>query len=36
MVIVFFSVYTDLLENGRPNSNADLFFNAVLASIEEL
>jgi CubicO group peptidase (beta-lactamase class C family) len=36
LVMVYFSVYLDLLENGRPNGNTDLFVNAVLASIEEL
>ncbi len=33
---IFFSVYLDLLEDGRPNSSADLFINAALATIEEL
>ena len=36
MVIVFFSVYLELLKNDRPKANTDLFINAVLASIEEL
>jgi CubicO group peptidase (beta-lactamase class C family) len=36
MVMAFFSVYLELLENDRPKANTDLFINAVLASIEEL
>jgi CubicO group peptidase (beta-lactamase class C family) len=36
MVVAYFSVYLDFLENGRPNANTDLFVNAIYASIEEL
>jgi len=36
MVMVFFSVYLELLKDNRPKANTDLFINAVLASIEEL
>jgi CubicO group peptidase (beta-lactamase class C family) len=35
MVLVFFSVYLEMLTDFRPKANTDLFINAVLASIEE-
>lgn len=36
LVLVFFSVYLELLDDKRPKANTDLFINAVLASIAEL